>query len=71
MKGRLNVYIQLIYLLMIKYTKKKKKKIFDKLFTFPTMQEMLDTLINFNSQHKGSLNPENRLVGVLFESKDH
>lgn len=26
----------------------KKKKIFDKLFTFPTMQEMLDTLINFN-----------------------
>jgi len=27
---------------------KGRLNIFDKLFTFPTMQEMLDTLINFN-----------------------
>lgn len=35
------------------------------------MQEIIDAAKAFNLEHKGSRNPDNNLVGILFESKDH
>lgn len=45
-------------------------KIFDLLFTFPTLDEVIQMAIDFNQLHKGSRNPDGRLVGILIEAKD-
>ena len=45
-------------------------KIFDYLWTFPTLNEVIEMVIAFNVQHKGARNPDGRLVGILIEAKD-
>lgn len=45
-------------------------KIFDFLFTFPTLDEVIKMVIDFNTEHKGARNPDGRLVGILIEAKD-
>lgn len=44
--------------------------IFDYLFTFPTLNEVIELVVAFNAKHKGARNPDQRLVGILIEAKD-
>jgi len=44
--------------------------IFDYQFTFPLLSDVIEMVINFNKQHKGSRNPDGRLAGILIEAKD-
>ncbi len=44
--------------------------IFDYKFTFPTLDDVVKMVIEFNKQHKGSRNPDGRLAGILIEAKD-
>lgn len=43
---------------------------FDYLWTFPTLDDVIKLVVNFNVQHKGSRNPDHRLAGILIEAKD-
>lgn len=44
--------------------------IFDFKFTFPTLDDVVKMVINFNEKHKGKRNPDGRLAGILIEAKD-
>lgn len=44
--------------------------VFDYQFTFPTLDEVVEMCIRFNTQHNGTRNPDRRLGGVLIEAKD-
>lgn len=39
-------------------------------FTFPTLEEVLILVRDFNVQHKGVKNPDNKKAGILLEVKD-
>ena len=44
--------------------------IFDFKFGFPTLEQVIQLCIDFNQQHKGARNPNNRLAGMLIEAKN-
>ena len=44
--------------------------IFNFKFTFPTLEEVLKMVIDFNKEHQGARNPDGRLGGILIEAKD-
>ncbi|KAM3146947.1 hypothetical protein pb186bvf_001101 [Paramecium bursaria] len=48
-----------------------RSRAFDSLFTYPTLQEVLQLLLDFNVKLKGSRNPDKRPVGILLEMKDY
>ena len=49
---------------------KKRDQDLNYYFTFPLLSEVLDMLLEFNGQIKGSRNLDNRLAGVVIESKN-
>ena len=44
--------------------------VFDFRLTFPTLDEVIEMVIQFNKQHNGKRNPDGRLGGILIEAKD-
>ena len=45
-------------------------KIFDFKFTFPTLDEVIQTVKHFNKTTLGLRNPDKGLAGILLEIKD-
>ncbi|KAL4484825.1 hypothetical protein ABPG74_020002 [Tetrahymena malaccensis] len=39
-------------------------------FTFPSLRETIEMLVQFNKQHQGKRNLDNRIAGVVIESKN-
>ena len=44
---------------------KGRISVFDYKFTFPTLSEVIEMVINFNKLHQGKRNPDGRLAGIL------
>ena len=47
-----------------------RNEIFDYEFTFPTLDDVIEMVINFNKIHEGKRNPDGRLGGILIEAKN-
>ena len=48
-----------------------RPKMFDGLFTYPTLWEVLTQVKNFNNRTENQRNPNKKPVGILLEIKDY
>ena len=48
----------------------RRNSIFDFKFTFPTLDDVINLVLDFNERHQGARNPDGRLAGILIEAKD-